>query len=151
MTPPNVTHIDPLHPDALRLIDGSEAEQSALYEPHLRHAFSPEQLVQDDIRFYAAYRGGEALACGGYGAYDGYAELKRIYVDPAHRGTGLADAIIAACEKGASAEGLPLMRLETGEASPAALRIYTRLGYARCGPFGPYRENGSSVFMEKPL
>ncbi|MFQ6547175.1 GNAT family N-acetyltransferase [Aestuariibius sp. 2305UL40-4] len=146
-----VTRIDPLHPDALRLIAGSEAEQSALYPPHLRHAFSPQQLIDDDIRFYAACRDGAALACGGYGSYDGYAELKRIYVDPAHRGAGLADAIIDICEADAAAEGLPLMRLETGEASPAALRIYTRLGYTRCGPFGPYEENGSSVFMEKPL
>ncbi|MFQ6553585.1 GNAT family N-acetyltransferase [Aestuariibius insulae] len=151
MTETTVTRIDPLHPDALRLIDGSEAEQSALYPPHLRYAFSPQQLIDDDVRFYIACRGGAALACGGYGAYDSYAELKRIYVDPAHRGTGLADAIIAACEAEAAAEGLPLMRLETGEASPAALRIYTRLGYARRGPFGEYKENGSSVFMEKAL
>ncbi len=43
------------------------------------------------------------------------------------------------------------MRLETGERSTEAIRAYERLGYHRCGPFGAYLENGSSVFMEKPL
>jgi putative acetyltransferase len=43
------------------------------------------------------------------------------------------------------------MRLETGEASPAALAAYARLGYRRPGPFGAYVENGSSIFMEKAL
>ncbi|RMF38054.1 MAG: GNAT family N-acetyltransferase, partial [Alphaproteobacteria bacterium] len=47
--------------------------------------------------------------------------------------------------------GLPLLRLETGEDSPDALAFYAKSGFARRGPFGEYRENGSSVFMEKRL
>ncbi|MEL6914592.1 MAG: GNAT family N-acetyltransferase [Pseudomonadota bacterium] len=147
----DVARIDPLHPDARLLIAGSEAEQSAFYPPEHRYAFSPEELVAGDIRFFLGRAGDAPAVCGGYGSYGAYAELKRVYVAPAHRGQGWADALIAACEAGARAEGLALMCLETGEASPAALKVYARLGYARRGPFGPYAENGSSVFMEKAL
>jgi putative acetyltransferase len=59
--------------------------------------------------------------------------------------------VVAALEAEARARALPLMRLETGEASTGALALYTRIGYCRRGPFGKYRENGSSVFMEKAL
>ncbi len=60
-------------------------------------------------------------------------------------------AVDAALEAEARARGLDLMRLETGEDSPEAIRAYERVGYARRGPFGDYEENGSSVFMERRL
>lgn len=141
----------PLHADALAMIDGSEREQSAMYAAHLRSAFSPQQLVDGDVRFFVAYDGETVTGCGGYAAYDGYAELKRVYVDPGARGKGWADAIITACEDSARTEGLPRMRLETGDVSHAALRVYERMGYARIAPFGSYVDNGSSIFMEKAL
>lgn len=146
-----VTRINPMDPKALVLIDGSETEQAALYPPELRSAFSPEQLVAADVRFFIACDGGEPVTCGGYAHCGDFAELKRIYVAPAFRGAGWADALITTCEDHARQEGLGWMRLETGKASPAAVRLYTKLGYLPCGPFGSYRENGSSIFMEKQL
>lgn len=146
-----VRHADPLSQEALRLIAGSEQELSALYAPEVRFAFSPEKLVFGGVRFYVAGRDGGAQACGGYGVYDGFAEMKRIFVAPELRGRRLADAVVARLETDAAAEGLPLMRLETGLASPAAIRFYERMGYAHIPAFPPYFENGSGVFMEKPL
>lgn len=146
-----ITRTDPMHPDALTLIAGSEAELSALYDPSVRHAFSPDQLVTGGVRFFVGREGAEPVACGGYALYDGFAELKRIFVPKDKRGAGRADALVARLEAEAAAEGAPLMRLETGLASPEAIAFYTRLGYLRRGPFADYVENGSSVFMEKPL
>lgn len=77
--------------------------------------------------------------------------MKRIFVTRARRGRGHADAIVAAPEDIAQGAGRPCMRLETGLASPEAIRFYTRIGYREIGPFGAYEENGSSVFMEKAL
>ncbi len=141
----------PLHPDALAMIAGSEAELAAIYRPELRYAFSPQQLVDAAVAFRVAYRDRVPVGCGGMAACAGYGELKRMYVIPEARGTGVAPALIAALEAEARAQGLPLMRLETGSASPAAIRLYGREGYVLRPPFGEYVKNGSSVFMEKRL
>ncbi len=141
----------PDHPDALALIAGSEAELASLYPPEHRFAFSPEQLVASGTVFVVARREGAPFGCGGVAPLDGYGELKRIYVAPAARGTGVAKAVIRRLEEIARDRGLPVMRLETGVASLEAIGLYESLGYARRGPFGAYAENGSSVFMEKAL
>ena len=141
----------PDHPDALALIAGSEAELSSIYPPEVRFAFSPRELVDAGARFVVAYLDGAPVACGGVAPMAGYGELKRIYVAPQGRRQGLARRVVEALEVEARGRGLPLMRLETGEDSPDAIGLYTRLGYARRGPFGTYEENGSSVFMEKRL
>jgi putative acetyltransferase len=41
--------------------------------------------------------------------------------------------------------------LETGPYQHQALGLYERLGYARRGPYGDYRDDPLSVFMEKRL
>lgn len=143
-------------PEALALIAGSEAELAAIYPPEVRSAFSPERLVSAGVVFALARdAAGRATACGGLApladAAGGYGELKRIYTAPEARGRGAAKAVVRALEAEARALGLPLVRLETGEASPEAIALYERLGYRRRGPFGDYVENGSSVFMERPL
>jgi putative acetyltransferase len=145
-----IRRVAPDHPDALALIALSEAEQAAIYPPEVRHAFSPEQLIAAGAVFLLA-EDGAPLGCGGVTSLAGYGELKRIFTVQAARGRGVAAAIVLALEAEALAMGLSLMRLETGEQSHAALRLYERMGYARCGPFGGYADNGSSVFMEKRL
>lgn len=151
MTALDIRRDDALGPDALALIAGSEAELASIYPAEVRFAFSPEQLTASRTVFLVAYRDGQPVGCGGLAPLDGYGELKRIFVPVEARGQGIAGAIVTALEAEARALGLPLVRLETGHASPAAISAYSRLGYARCGPFGDYVENGSSVFMEKHL
>mgnify|MGYP006277450213 CR=1 FL=1 len=142
-------------PDALRLIGESEDELAALYAPEVRSAFSPEALIAARVFFVVARRGGAAVGCGGLAELsdgDGrFGELKRIFTTRAARGTGVGRAVLAALEAEAARRGLPLVRLETGEASPDAIALYAACGYARRGPFGAYVENGSSVFMEKRI
>ncbi len=43
------------------------------------------------------------------------------------------------------------MRLETGIKSDEALGLYRRSGYIERGPFGAYRADPLSIFMEKVL
>ena len=142
---------DGLGPDALAMIGESEAELAAIYRPEVRSAFSPHQLREAGVVFVTAHLDGGVAGCGGMAPCDGYGELKRIFVTRAARGRRVAALIIGRLEDEARARGLPLMRLETGDASAEALRAYQRLGYRQRGPFGPYVENGSSIFMEKAL
>lgn len=142
---------DGLGPDALAMIGESEAELASIYRPEVRFAFSPTQLIEAGVILVTAHLDGAVVGCGGVVPCDGYGELKRIFVTRAARGRRIAALIIGRLEDEARACGLSAMRLETGGASPEALRAYERLGYRRRGAFGGYVENGSSIFMEKQL
>jgi putative acetyltransferase len=94
------------------------------------------------------------VACGAVKLLDDdgrYGEIKRLYVLPAQRGKGLARMIMATLEDALRREGYPLARLETGVAQPEALGLYRALGYVERTPFGAYRPDPLSVFMEKRL
>ncbi len=142
---------DALSADALAMIAESEAELSAIYPPEVRYAFSPDQLLDADVRFVVAYEDGDPVGCGGMAPCDGYGELKRVFVTSSCRGRGLAAQIVNALEDIARSEAFPVMRLETGLASPDAIALYRKLGYRETPPFGTYVDNGSSVFMEREL
>jgi GNAT superfamily N-acetyltransferase len=87
---------------------------------------------------------GVAVGCGGLRPLDlgplepEGAELKRMYVVPESRGTGVADVLLDALEEQAGQHGWRTLRLATGERQPDAIRFYARAGYAEIPPFGPY-------------
>ncbi len=126
------------------------------YAPEQKHALSLEQLFQPQIRFFLARLDFAAVACGGIGFYDGYAELKRMYAKPEVRGQGAATVLLRRLEAEAREAGLTLVRIETGNLQHAAMRFYEREGYRRCAAFGPYAAMpanaiATSVFYEKRL
>ena len=51
----------------------------------------------------------------------------------------------------AGGAGVETLLLETGIADHAALALYDKTGFKRRGPFGDYRPDPLSVFMERPL
>lgn len=122
-----------------------------MYPPTSNHFLDLEQLSQPDIRLFVARRDGAPLACGALRIARDYGEVKRMYVSPAARGEGLGRAILARIESEAQREGLRVMRLETGNRQNEALGLYRSAGYVDCGPFGEYRPDPLSRFMEKQL
>lgn len=133
-----------------------DAVLSGPYAADQRHALSIEQLFEPNLRFFVAWLDGAAVACGGVGFYDGFAELKRMYSRPAVRGRGVGKALLQRLEAEARAVGSPLLRIETGVYQQEALRFYERAGFRRCGPFGPYaamppRAIELSLFYEKSI
>ncbi len=138
------------------LIGELEAELSANYPPHQRHGLRLDAIFQPHIAFFVARRAGEPVGCGGVALLDGFAELKRMYVREAARGTGTAEALLRRLEDTGRASGRTLLRLETGDAQHAAIRFYRRSGFADCAVFGDYARMDpeairTSVFMEKRL
>ncbi|MFE6776370.1 GNAT family N-acetyltransferase [Streptomyces sp. NPDC057702] len=82
---------------------------------------------------------GEPVGCGGLRDLGGgVGELKRMYVEPGWRGTGVAEAVLVALEEWARRRGWRGLRLETGDRQPAAVRFYARCGYERIPNFGAY-------------
>jgi putative acetyltransferase len=148
------TTVDPASAGARRLIALSDAYMAGLYPAESNHFDSPEALAQPHVRFLGIQLDGELIACGAVKLMhdDGrYGEIKRVFVLPAHRGKGLARVIMAALEEQLRREGYCLARLETGVAQPEALGLYRALGYVERTPFGSYRPDALSVFMEKLL
>ncbi len=79
------------------------------------------------------------------------AELKRFYVEPAHRGRRVADAVIEALVEHARAHGATALRLETGDKQHAAMRFYARHGFDVVPRFEPYVDSATSVCMQREL
>ena len=122
-----------------------------MYPPSSNHFLDLDELARPEIRFFVARRSGAPLACGALRIGTGYGEVKRMYVAPGARGQGLGRAILARVEDEAVREGLALMRLETGIHQAEAIALYRASGYVDCGPFGEYRPDPLSRFMEKRL
>ncbi|MER6583322.1 GNAT family N-acetyltransferase [Nonomuraea sp. NPDC001023] len=78
-------------------------------------------------------------------------ELKRMYVAPSHRGSGVARSLLAAAEEAAGAPGARRVVLQTGDRQPDAIRLYEREGYTRIPIFPPYTSMPHSTCFEKRI
>jgi len=140
--------------DVLSLVAKSDEYLSSLYPPESNNAEALEALIGGDSVFYAGYVGEQLAACGAVKLVEGdttYGEIKRVFVDEEHRGKRLATAVMQHLENYLSNNGVRVVRLEAGPMQPEALRLYRKLGYSERGPFGSYRADPLSVFMEKNL
>jgi GNAT superfamily N-acetyltransferase len=108
----------------------------------------------DDIAYFvvAIDADGTPAACGGLRRLgDETGEVKRMYVVPQCRGTGVATKVLEALEDHARELGWTHLRLETGDAQPDAVAFYTRQGYRPIPRFGAYADTPSSLCFERPL
>lgn len=143
-------------PEARALIEALDRELSVHYPPQQRHGLSFDAIFQPHVRFLLARRGGEAVGCGGVALGADCAEVKRMYVRPEARGSGVAEAILSRLIAEAEGAGLRILRLETGIHQAAAIRFYRRSGFQPCSAFEPYlslppEAIATSVFMERRI
>jgi putative acetyltransferase len=146
--------IDPADPRARVLLDQSDVYMNALYPPQSNHLEGVEALQLPNVFFVGACIDTVLAGCGAVKTMDDdavYGEIKRVFVAPHYRGRGLSTAIMQALERHLVDHGVRLARLETGVLQPEALGLYQRLGYVQRPPFGRYRPDELSVFMEKRL
>ena len=142
---------DPRSPEGRALLGASHALLTSLYPPEDNHFLSVDELAAPHIDFWIAESEDRALGCVALARFDGYGEVKSMFVDPASRGMGVGAALMATLEARSREAGVAVLRLETGDTLDAAHRLYQRHGFALCGPFGQYTESPHSVFMEKRL
>jgi GNAT superfamily N-acetyltransferase len=120
--------------------DGSGGE-------HAARDFEPP-----DGAFVVGWEDGEPVACGGVCRYDETtAEIRRMYVAPSARGRGLSRFVLAALEDEARELGYDLVRLETGDQQPEAIKLYASSGYEPIPRYGPFVDDPRSVCFEKRL
>ena len=129
-----------------------EAQLGPHYPRESRHGYSVEQLLAEAVVFLLIRENGVPAGCGAIKLVGSeYAEIKRMYVRPQFRGTGLAKLMLRHLTDYAQGQGIELLRLETGIHQRAAIGMYERLGFRRIPPFGEYQEDPLSRFYEKRL
>jgi len=127
------------------LIDALSAELRALYPEAGADEFrsDPARAAAERGAFLVAHLDGAPVGCGAVRALDDdTAELKRMYVAPAARGTGLGRRLLEALENEALALGARLLVLETGTRQTAALALYRNTGFE---PIPRYDEHTASA------
>jgi GNAT superfamily N-acetyltransferase len=100
--------------------------------------------------FLVAYLDGEPVGCGGLKRLaPDTVEIKRVYLRPDVRGRGVSRALLAALEDAARAAGYALIRLDTGNNQPEALKLFQTSGYEA---IPDYNDNPwASYWFEKRL
>lgn len=142
----------PNQPPIIALIADLDAYQLTLYPPESVYALDLQSLLQPHVKFAVARAANNTIVgCAALLLTPAYGEVKRMYVTPAARGLGAAKKLMALLEQAARDAACPLMTLETGPSQPEAIALYQRQGFERCGPFGGYRDDPLSVFMQKRL
>jgi putative acetyltransferase len=143
---------DPDQPALRAMLAEGDALYAALYPPEDNHLLDIAALQQPGVAFHVARIDGRLAGFGAVVAQDGgWAEIKRMYIDPALRGRGIGRLILEALEDHARRAGVRVLRLETGVKQPAALSLYRAAGFTPRGPFAAYTANASSRFLEKIL
>jgi putative acetyltransferase len=142
--------------DASRaLIRELNAELSGLYpEPGANHfGLDPDEVQPGRGAFLLVCRDGVPVGCGAVRRLDAETgELKRMYVSPAVRGTGLGRRLVAALEAEARALGVRRLVLETGTRQLAAIALYQATGFQPIPLYGEYLSSPeTSVCLGKEL
>jgi len=148
-----ITEERPDTPEGLQLL--SELDSDLLRHPYpveSRHAFTVEQLLRQNVRFFVTRCDDQPAGCGGLKIYPAeFAEVKRMYVRPSHRRLGLGNAMLDHLAEVARQHDLQWLRLETGVYQIEAIGLYQRYGFRRRPPFAEYREDPLSAYFEKPV
>ena len=146
--------IDPISPDDPRvtpLIEELDRYQESLYPPESNHLDGPATLMQPNVHFIGALDGDTLAGIGAVKRFTDYGEIKRMFIPEKFRGKGLGRQLMAALETHLIDHGIFIARLETGIHQTPAIRLYESSGFVKCPPFGSYKEDPLSVFMEKEL
>jgi putative acetyltransferase len=102
-------------------------------------------------RLLLAYRGEEVAGCVALRALQsGICEMKRLYVRPEYRASGVGRLLAERLIQEARTAGYKRMRLDSLPVMQSALRLYQKLGFQEIPPYTPNPLKGA-VFLELQL
>ena len=153
-------------PESVRFVDAVQAFYVERYGGVDRTPVDPAEFAPPrGIFLLGSLPGTGPVCCGGWRRRDattiaapdrpvlrpGDAEIKRMWVDPAHRRRGLAGAVLDELERAAARAGCRRTVLETGTEQPEALAFYRARGYTPIPRYGVYRDEPSSLCFAREL
>jgi putative acetyltransferase len=140
--------------DARALIRAHVSAHSAAHDPASTAALVaalPAPYDPPRGGLWVAYEDGAALGCVALHALGpNVGEIKRMYVDPAHRGHGVARALLGRVIEEARRRNYDTLRLGTLATMRAAQTLYTSAGFREIEPYRAV-EFGDTLFYELSL
>ena len=124
--------------------DGERLEWRARYRDwlsaHLGQTLTPTRARSGDVHVVVAHAGADVLGCGiaiiderapMAGCLNGRAGwVQTVVVDPAHRGRGIGEAVMAHLTDWLASNDVGKVALQT---TPSAARLYRKLGFSASG------------------
>ncbi|HEY2222382.1 GNAT family N-acetyltransferase [Actinomycetospora sp.] len=153
-------------PESVRFVEAVQAFYLERYGGADRTPVDPAEFAPPRGLFLiGSLPGRGAVCCGGWRRHTAAtiaaadaavlrprdAEIKRMWVDPAHRRRGLAGAVLDELERTARLADCGRTVLETGVRQPEAQAFYEIRGYGRMPNFGVYRDERDSVCYAREL
>ncbi|MET0467900.1 MAG: GNAT family N-acetyltransferase [Aeromicrobium sp.] len=147
---PRIVEVDFLDPRAVALRTRMAAEMAELYG-EVRHGTGAEGIDPDSVlACLLVLDGDEPVGTVSLRRLRDLVEIKRMYLLPSTRGTGLAARLLAEIETRAG-EVTDRVVLHTGERQRAAKALYARSGYEPIEVYAPYDTVPESVCFAKRL
>lgn len=109
-------------------------------------------IIDQNNTVIIAYLHNAPAGCGCFKPYDpSTIEVKRMFVRPEARGTGISKIILNALENWARELGFSAVVLETGGKQTEALGLYPSAGYQLIPNYEPYADLPDSICFKKAL
>jgi len=141
-------------PEATTLIALLDSELHAKY-PYVDYnnfKLIPVQFSSGGGVFLLARADGNPVGCGGLRRLDEITgEIKRMYVLPTARGTGVGRLILGELERRARQHTLCRLVLSTGMLQPEAIRLYEHSGFTRIPCPAGHVASQARICMAKAL
>lgn len=126
-------------------------DMKSVSPPESKHALDIDALREPEITFWTVWEFDELIGCGAIKELNkAHAELKSMRTINSKRGSGVGSSLLQHIVSDAKRRGYERISLETGSMQffEPARRLYSKFGFEFCDPFGDYKLDPNSVFME---
>jgi len=147
------------HPDVTLLVTEVQAEYARRYGSPDESPVDVAEFTLPEGAFLLGYVGDDPAVSGAWRqvglpagvAGKAAAEIKRMYVRPAHQRAGLARLMLARLEEEIRSAGCDVAVLSTGDRQPEAIALYESSGYRPIASFGHYADSPVNRSFAKAL
>ncbi len=146
-----VKRTDSTHKDFVSLVEKLDAYLKIVDGDD--HGFYNQYNGLDTIKYVVlVYQNEVPVGCGAIKHFnEASVEVKRMFVEPKQRGSGIASIVLENLEVWAKELGYTSVVLETGKRQIEAVKFYQKSKYVSIENYGQYKGIENSICFEKQL